>query len=219
VFALLLGNFVPEITTENYNVMNRLFALMIVFLATNCSRNKNQKEPILQQADNQSVRSKVMLDERIWMTENLNIEIPESFCQQDDSLHCIRYGRLYTWEAAKHGCSQLGEGWRLPTNEEWQIMVKWYGGIYDDSDDKGKSAYLNLLAGGNSEFNARLGGNREANGSYERFEAHGFYWTSTEYDSTEAWFYNFGKGSTLLNHHTGDKNRAVSVRCIKEMKN
>jgi uncharacterized protein (TIGR02145 family) len=51
----------------------------------------------------------------------------------------------------------------------------------------------------------------------ERLGAYGFYWTSTEYESKEAWFYNFAKGSTLLNHHTGDKNRAFSVRCIKDI--
>lgn len=197
--------------------MNRLIFLILLLLATNCSRIRNPNESILQESINKSIRSKIMLDERDWMSENLNIEIAGSYCQQDDTLNCIRYGRLYTWEAAKIGCSSLGNGWRLPSNDEWQTMAKWYGGIYPDSEDKGKSAYLNLSAGGNSEFNALLGGNREANGNYERLEAHGFYWTATEYDSTEAWFYNFGKGSTLLNHHTGDKKRAVSVRCIKEL--
>lgn len=171
---------------------------------------------LAQTVDEQDIHSSRMVDGRVWMTENLSIDLPGSYCQQDDTNHCSRYGRLYTWEAARDACDQLGDGWRLPTNEEWQTLAKSYGGIYNDSDDKGKSAYFNLLEGGNAAFNARLGGNREANGNYERLEAHGFYWTSTEYDSSGAWFYNFGKGSTLLNRHTGDKKRAVSVRCIKE---
>ena len=191
---------------------------LIFFLVTSCSRNSTH-ENLSQTLDSKSVRSKVMLDGRIWMTENLSIEVPESYCQQDDTLKCSQYGRLYTWEAAKNGCASLGDGWRLPTNEEWQAMARMYGGIYDDSEDQGKSAYLNLLEGGKAEFNALLGGNREANGSYERLEAHGFYWTTTEQDSAEAWFYNFGSGSTLLNRHTGDKKQAVSVRCIKEKEN
>ncbi|GHN02255.1 hypothetical protein WSM22_37440 [Cytophagales bacterium WSM2-2] len=156
-----------------------------------------------------------MTDGKVWMTENLSINVTDSYCQQDDTLNCNRYGRLYTWKAAILGCSSLGDGWRLPTDEEWKTLAKSYGGIYDDSDDKGKSSYVNLMQDGKAEFNAVLGGNREANGAYERLEAHGFYWSSTEHDSTEAWFYNFAKGPTLLNHHTGDKKRAVSVRCIK----
>lgn len=157
-----------------------------------------------------------MPDGRIWMTENLSIDAPDSYCHQDDARNCNRYGRLYTWEAAAKGCAQLGEGWRLPTDKEWQTMAGFYGGVVDDSDDSGKSAYINLVEGGDAGFNALLGGNREPDGNYERLGAHGFYWTATQYDTAEAWFYNFAKGSTLLNHHTGSKKRAVSVRCIKE---
>lgn len=196
--------------------MKNLLFLILFFLLTNCAR-KSTNERLSQTIDNKSIRSKVMLDGRLWMTENLNIEIFESYCQHDDTLNCSQYGRLYTWVVAKICCDQLGDGWRLPTNEEWQTMAKMYGGIYDDSVNKGKSAYLSLLEGGKAEFNALLGGNREANGSYERLGAHGFYWSATEYDHDQAWFYNFAKGSTLLNRHTGDKKLAISVRCIKEM--
>ena len=161
------------------------------------------------------IQTALMPDSNIWMIENLNVVIRDSYCQENDSSLCNKYGRLYTWQSAKKGCELLGEGWRLPTNEEWQRMAKYYGGVLDDSNDRGQSAYGDLMVGGSSGFNALLGGNREANGHYERLEAHGFYWTSSEYDSAEAWFYNFGKGSNLLNHHTGDKQRAISVRCIK----
>jgi uncharacterized protein (TIGR02145 family) len=129
---------------------------------------------------------------------------------------CVHYGGLYTWQTAKKACESLGDGWRLPSDKEWQTMAKFYGGVYDDSGDKGKSAYERLMLGGGSGFNAMLGGNRERDGSYQRLDAHGFYWTSSEYDSAEAWFYNFAKGATLLNHHTGDKSRAISVRCIQD---
>lgn len=187
--------------------MKSLLALILLTLLTN--------ECLSQTLNSVGVRSKLMQDERVWMTENLNIEIPESYCQQDDTLNCSHYGRLYTWEAARNGCNQLGDGWQLPTNEEWQTMAKMYGGIYTNSDDNGKLAYVSLLEGGKAEFNALLGGNREVNKSYERLGAHGFYWTATEHDSTQAWFYNFAKGATLLNRHTGDKGLAISVRCIK----
>jgi uncharacterized protein (TIGR02145 family) len=196
--------------------MKRLIGLVLLFLATNCSKKADTSERLAQPSVNKSVHTKVMLDQKVWMTENLNVDTPESYCQLDDTLYCSQYGRLYTWEAANKGCAMLGKGWRLPTNGEWQNMAKQYGGIYNDSNDKGKSAYVNLSEGGSAEFNALLGGNRQPNGNYERLDAHGFYWTSTEYDSAEAWFYNFGKESALLNHHLGSKKRSVSVRCIHE---
>lgn len=213
----------PKITQKYVPILALISAIgsLGIFYATNYF-DKGKKSPgsqssVLEDRDGNIYNLKIMLDGKVWMTENLSIDIPESYCQQDDTLNCNQYGRLYTWEAAKNGCEKLGDGWRLPTNEEWQTMAKSYGGIVDDSDDKGKSAYVSLLEDGNAEFNALLGGNREANGNYERLGAHGFYWTATEYNSAEAWFYNFAKGSTLLNRHTGTKKRAVSVRCINEM--
>ncbi len=165
-----------------------------------------------------SIPSKVMLDQKVWMTKNLNLIVENSFCPAD-SLNCQLYGRLYTWKAAIEGCRALAEGWRLPTNEEWQNMAKLYGGIVDDSNDQGKAAYINLSEDGIGGFNALLAGNRQPDGDYQRLGAHGFYWTATESDSTEAWFYNFAKNATLLNHHTGSKLRAISVRCVKKLAN
>src|SRR5215472_18750711 len=68
--------------------------------------------------------------------------------------------RAYTWESARRGCQSLGDGWGLPTNDEWREMAKHYGGIRDDSDDSGKAAYKALLIGGGSGFDALLGGGR-----------------------------------------------------------
>jgi len=157
-----------------------------------------------------------MLDGKRWMTQNLNIKVTDSHCYDEKEANCGRYGRLYTWEAAKKACNMLGDGWRLPTNDEWREMAKQYGGVHDDSGNTGKSAYKALLEGGNSEFNALLGGSRDSDGKYLRLDAHGFYWSATEGDTGGAWFFNFGKGSqSLYRHSDGDKSRACSVRCIK----
>ena len=189
-------------------------SLLLLALAISCSKKTDDREENLRSSGDESVPSKVMSDGKTWMTENLDIALPYSYCQQDDTVNCIRYGRLYTWKAAREGCNLLGAGWRLPSDAEWRMLAESYGGIVDDSNDRGKAAYESLLDGGQAGFNAMLGGNREENGNYERLGAHGFYWTSTESDTAEAWFYNFAKGSTLLNRHTGSKERAISVRCV-----
>jgi uncharacterized protein (TIGR02145 family) len=94
-------------------------------------------------------------------------------------------------------------------------MTKHYGGVRDDSEDSGKAAYEALVMGGSSGFNAPLGGNRSDDGQYERLAAHGFYWTASESDPANAWFYNFGQGGLSLNRHSGEKQMAVSVRCVR----
>jgi uncharacterized protein (TIGR02145 family) len=163
------------------------------------------------------VASERMADGKQWTTHNLNVKIAASYCYEDAEENCGRYGRLYTWEAALRGCPSLGDGWRLPTDDEWRQMAKHYGGVSEDSDDKGKVAYQALLAGGTSGFNALLGGGRSDDGRYARLEAHGFYWTASEMDPASGWFYNFGRGGQALHRQNGgEKGRAFSVRCVRE---
>ena len=160
--------------------------------------------------------SRRMADGKEWTTANLNVNASPSYCYDDAERNCGRYGRLYTWESAQRVCPSLGAGWRLPTDDEWRQMAKHYGGISNDSADKGRAAFTALLRGGRSGFNAVLGGNRSA-GQYARLEAHGFYWTASDNDPASAPFYNFGKdGGALHRQPQGEKQMAISVRCIKE---
>jgi uncharacterized protein (TIGR02145 family) len=184
------------------------------FISVSCSTHREAND---QEGPGEITSSVRMPDGSWWMMANLDVNTSHSYCYDDIELNCRRYGRLYTWESAQQGCQLLGNGWRLPTNEEWQQMAKQYGGVYDDSDDGGKAAYEALLIGGTSGFDALLGGGRASDdGQYARLEAHGFYWTASESDAARAWFYNFGRGARYLNRHSdGEKQRAFSVRCIK----
>ena len=161
--------------------------------------------------------SRRMADGKLWNVDNLNVNIAPSYCYDDADANCRRYGRMYTWESAMRACQSLGDGWRLPTSGEWQQMAKHYGGIGGDSDDKGRAAFTALMSGGRSGFNAVLGGNRSLDGKYERSEAHGFYWTTSETNPGSAIFYNFGQGSQgLYRQDQGEKQMAISVRCLKD---
>jgi uncharacterized protein (TIGR02145 family) len=163
-----------------------------------------------------TVSSKRMADGKEWTTANLTVNASPSYCYDDAEANCRRYGRLYTWESAQRVCQTLGSGWRLPTDGEWRQMAKRYGGVSEDSADKGKAAFTALIGGGRSGFNAVLGGNR-LGGEYTRSEAHGLYWTASDNDSTTAPFYNFGKGGSALHRQPGgQKQMAVSVRCIRD---
>ncbi len=169
------------------------------------------------QASGAQSSARLMADGKQWTTENLNVKTVPSYCYEDAEPKCQQYGRLYTWESARRGCQSLGAGWRLPTNDEWRQMAKRYGGLREESDDKGKAAYQTLLIGGGAGFNALLGGNRSTDGQFARLEGHGFYWTASESDAANAWFYNFGKGAQSLNRHSnGEKELALSVRCVRE---
>jgi len=190
-----------------------VIALNIVFgiVGGACSTNRSAKD----QNVSGMISSRRMADGKEWTTANLNVNASPSYCYDDAEPNCRRYGRLYTWESAQRVCQSLGDGWRLPTDDDWRQMAKRYGGVSDDSADKGKAAFTALLSGGTSGFNAVLGGNR-LDGQYARLEAHGFYWTASDNEQGTAPFYNFGQnGQALHRQPEGDKQMAISVRCIR----
>ena len=193
--------------------MKLFFLYLILVNITASAQNPTQ----LKDSEGNIYDFKAMPDNKLWMTNNLKISIPGSFCYDDMKQNCEQYGRLYTWEAAQKACKTLGEGWHLPTSDEWQQLAKHYGGVFGNSQDSGKSVYKAMLHGGTSGFDIILGGGRSADGTYGRIDAHGFYWSASENNSTTAPFYNFGKGSgKLFLQPEGEKSEAFAVRCVKE---
>jgi uncharacterized protein (TIGR02145 family) len=160
--------------------------------------------------------SRRMADGHEWTTANLGVNTSTSYCYDDAESNCRRYGRLYPWDSAQRVCQLLEGGWRLPTDDQWRQLARRYGGVSDESTDKGRSAFSALVRGGYSGFNAVLGGNRSG-GQYARLEAHGLYWTASDNDSTTAPYYNFGQnGGALHRQPDGEKQMALSVRCIRD---
>ena len=166
--------------------------------------------------DGNNYRTKVMEDDKRWMTQNLNLKVENSWCYDNKSTNCTKYGRLYTWEAAKEACAELGNGWRLPTDNEWQNMAKKYGGAQDEANDKGKAAYQALIKGGSSGFAAQLGGWRYRNGYFYYAGTIGFYWSSSPGGSSDAWYYYFHRSSGQLYRYYYYRDDGHSVRCLQD---
>jgi uncharacterized protein (TIGR02145 family) len=215
--------------TNNITTIFKVIATVTfatVFVSCNTSHHVYTAEPnfskpydtLLMDSDGNRYPVKLLLDGNLWMTANLKLSIPGSFCYANKEEGCQQFGRLYTWEAARQGCTLMGQGWHLPTNDEWRRLAGSYVPVSKDSVESRKTAYQTLLHTGSSQFDAVLGGGRNPDGQYARGEAHGFYWTATETDSSAAWFSNFAKGSQSLYHQNdGEKTRAFSVRCVKSI--
>ncbi|MFT5164791.1 MAG: hypothetical protein ACI8P3_000014 [Saprospiraceae bacterium] len=166
--------------------------------------------------DRQTYKWVRLKDGKIWMAENLNYEIADSWCHQGtgnkDSgniSNCNKYGRLYTYIDAKKVCPG---GWHLPSDREWKTLWEAYG------KSSGTKAYKALMHSGPDNdrigFSAQLGGERGSRGRYYTLGAHGNYWSSTEKDADNVWYYYFNKpGITLARYHR-TKLDAISCRCI-----
>ena len=77
----------------------------------------------------------VVIGGKKWMAENLNYETQDSsWCYENSIDNCIKYGRLYAWNAAKKACPV---GWYLPTKQDWDNLAYAVGGERDSSENYG----------------------------------------------------------------------------------
>ncbi|MEL7122614.1 MAG: FISUMP domain-containing protein [Bacteroidota bacterium] len=194
--------------------------------------SKDKTIIVINDQEGNTYPTKLMDDGKRWMIKNLNVELPDSWCFKEDSLNCEIYGRLYTWEAAVKGCELLGDGWRLPSDKEWNELAMAYGGLkVNDSDwvdiNNPRESYNALLENGEGNFYAKLGGERHYYGFFDVLGVFGHYWSSTSNEPDGAIRYTFnghpGFGNIRDNDFYGklirasfEKKYALSVRCIQD---
>jgi uncharacterized protein (TIGR02145 family) len=160
----------------------------------------------------------ITIGKQVWMAENLNYQLPNSWVFDNDSKPEPAYGRLYTWDAAQRACPS---GWHLPGDNEWQTLMGNLGGkMIAGKKMKAASEDWKTNVPEKTEvigFNALPAGSRLGyNESFEYKGVFGFFWSSTEFDSKTALRYYCFYGLDDLIRIQYDKNTAISVRCVKD---
>ena len=150
------------------------------------------------------------------MKKNLNIATADSWCYEFSTANCDKYGRLYTWDAAKAACQSVG--WRLPSRGDWRDLVTSMG----DEETAGKK--LKSKNGWNEngngtddyKFSALPGGTRNTDGGFYMAGNHGFWWTATEDGSDNAYRRDIGYVLDNVYEVSNDRGFGFSVRCVKD---
>jgi len=162
----------------------------------------------------------LQIDNLVWLGANLDIASPESWCYSTQK-SCEGQGRLYRWESAREVCNTLGKNWRLPTDSEWQQLANTFGGYTDwlSEENYGDPVAANqaLIKGGSSGFDATLGGWRGSNGGFDSAKKMGFYWTATEANEDEAWFYIILPSGSKLTRRSTNKRMGMACRCVRNI--
>jgi uncharacterized protein (TIGR02145 family)/uncharacterized repeat protein (TIGR02543 family) len=173
----------------------------------------------------------VKIGRDVWMAQNLNYETDNSWCSGDDESNCVKFGRLYDWDAAQTVCP---DGWHLSTVAEWDSLMLTAGGkrgTDDESDSEWESwtaADKKLKAktgwkirtgkesiGTDSYgFSAIPGGERYGNGKYSEPGAMSVWWTSKENNGGSA--YRMEMQSDFSYIGTNFKEQGFAVRCVSD---
>jgi uncharacterized protein (TIGR02145 family) len=158
----------------------------------------------------------VQIGDQLWMKENLKVthynngdEIPTGYSDNDwaglstgayavyddNPSNAETYGNLYNWYAVDDNRIIAPEGWHIPTDDEWQVVVDYLGGapvagakIKEEGTEHWNSP--NIVATNESGFTAFGGGFRHRDsGNYDDNKEWGYFWSSTsnETNSGHAW--------------------------------
>jgi uncharacterized protein (TIGR02145 family) len=177
----------------------------------------------------------VKIGRDIWMAQNLNYETDNSWCLGDDKSNCVKFGRLYDWDAAQAACPA---GWHLSTAAEWDSLMLAAGGKREADDEnkdgwnhwtvadrklKAKSdwkRYDNAKAGESGPgtddygFSALPGGQRYRRGEFDEPGKSAIWWTSKESDGSGAYRMDMGHNFSYIGPIFKDEGH--SVRCVSD---
>ena len=158
-------------------------------------------------------------DIRQWM---FNFE--EAWCM--DYLHAAendKYGKLYNWFAVssttngnKNVCPT---GWHVPTDAEWTVLTDYLGGASvagGKMKEVGTTSWNipNTESTNTSLFTGLPGGYRDDIGYYSLIGRLGYWWSSSEYSTTSAWYRDLNYYD--LSAYYNFKLYGFSVRCLRD---
>ncbi|MFA6978162.1 MAG: FISUMP domain-containing protein [Ignavibacteriaceae bacterium] len=175
----------------------------------------------------------VMIGNQCWLKENLDVgtmisdstnqtnnSIIEKYCYDNNSSNCATYGGLYQWNEAMQYSIAPGikgicpTGWHIPTFVELQVLRSVFSSgnaLKEVGQGSGSGAGTNT-----SGFSALLAGFRYSGGYFYSLGYYSYFWSSTEYDATNAsnFYLYYDDSSSHLSYSS--KESGFSVRCLKD---
>jgi uncharacterized protein (TIGR02145 family) len=174
-----------------------------------------------------------MIDVSLEQISNGSIEIIEKYCYDNFDSLCGVYGGLYQWNEMMQYNPGEGiqgicpVGWHIPTHWEWCVLPVNVGYCTDCNliGNTGCGAGLVLKSapglgvgwnGTNSSgFTALPAGDRTYLGWFYGLYMLAGFWSSSSYNSSEAWSMGLSSYDHGVSFYNSQKNMGYSVRCIK----
>jgi uncharacterized protein (TIGR02145 family) len=180
----------------------------------------------------------VLIGTQTWMAENLNYNASGSKCGSvltglgtvgtvgdANTPVCDKYGRLYNWATAMAGVCPAG--WHLPSNAEWNVLMKFVNPSCTDDNRycdfagtklKADSPLWNSNGKGTDEFgfSALPGGEGLSDGYFLGAGDGGNWWSTSEDNASNAYYRNMSYGKESAYYDYSNKSNLFSVRCLQD---
>lgn len=180
----------------------------------------------------------IQIGEQTWMAENLRsvklndgtdirfepdayrwnaLDTPGYCWYNNDS---VGYGALYNWYTVETGIL-CPTGWHVPTDEEWTVLTDYLGGksvAGGKLKETGTIHWYTPNSGATNEsgFTALPTGYRSYSGAFRSIRDYGFWWSSTEWSSSGAWYRDVNYGYSSVDRSNSSKKSGATIRCLKD---
>lgn len=163
----------------------------------------------------------VIIGTQIWMCKNYASNFPGSKVYNNDESYRDIYGGLYKWDHVMTP-GFCPTGWRVPTEADWQTLITFLGGdavagghLKEIGTDHWQTP--NTGADDSSGFTALGGGDfNRWTFTFENLKQHGYFWTSTEDDVSNAMMVDMLYNAATATLLSAIKDYYFSVRLIKD---
>jgi uncharacterized protein (TIGR02145 family) len=176
-----------------------------------------------------------LTDNTLW--SQTNTSSTGAWCNyNNDANNGTTYGKLYNWYAVNDSRGLCPTGWHVPTDSEWNIMVKYLDPNADTAavgwQNTNAAIALKSTTGWSSQgavvtntsgFSALPGGDRYPDGSWGAAYYYGLWWSSSEDGPGSAWYrflhYIYAEVNRTNNYHllNDPKRHGFSVRCLRDV--
>jgi hypothetical protein len=141
-----------------------------------------------------------------------------AWCYYDnDPSNGTKYGKLYNWYSVNDPRGLAPKGYHIPTDAEWTKLSDYLGESGAGTEMKSTSGWKNDGNGNNSSgFSGLPGGSRYNDGTFDNIGKGGNWWSSTEYNTGNAWFRFLFYDVGFVFSYDNYKEEGCSVRCLRD---
>ncbi len=183
----------------------------------------------------------VKIGTQVWMTRNLSVKVyrngdpihqkqsnPDWEKQSENKVGVYgfimnkpeleeKYGLIYNWYAVNDPRGLAPEGWRVPTEEDWQILIDYLGGYLAAGQFLKSTVGWSANGNGNNKsgFSAVPGGFMGYYGESYQEGFTGGWWTTSEISEFFAKGFSMVFDEFTVKKSNGYKFDGFSLRCIK----
>jgi uncharacterized protein (TIGR02145 family) len=218
-------SFITKLKDKNYNTYN------VIRIGTQLWMKEDLKVTVYRDS------SEILL--KTVPTEWSSLSAGGYCLYNNESTYKDYWGTLYNWYAASSSSKLCPKGWHVPTKDDWETLSSYlttngfgYQGSGNDiaksmsAGSAGNSPWTQCDTAGmpgndqgsnnSSGFTGRPHGKRNAVGQFLDFGSNGFWWSSSEFNTTDSWFFSIHNNvDSVIIKNSGNKG-GLSVRCVKD---